>query len=50
MNNAYTTPGPLEASLKSAISPIEEIIAAARAGEMFVLVDHEDREKRGAIW
>ena len=49
MNNAYTTPGPLEASLKSAISPIEEIIAAARAGEMFVLVDHEDRENEGDL-
>ncbi len=31
------------------ISPIEDIIADARAGRMFVLVDHEDRENEGDL-
>ncbi|MBU2983596.1 3,4-dihydroxy-2-butanone-4-phosphate synthase [Lentibacter algarum] len=47
MSETYTTPGPLEASLSEAISSTEEIIAAARAGEMYILVDHEDRENEG---
>jgi 3,4-dihydroxy 2-butanone 4-phosphate synthase/GTP cyclohydrolase II len=46
---AFETPGPVEASLKDAISPIEDIIAEARAGRMFILVDHEDRENEGDL-
>ena len=46
---AFETPGPVEASLKGAISPIEEIIEAARLGRMFILVDHEDRENEGDL-
>ena len=46
---SFETPGPVEANLKGAISPIEDIIAAARAGEMFILVDHEDRENEGDL-
>ncbi len=46
---AYKKPGPVETGLKSAISPTEEIIAAARAGQMFILVDHEDRENEGDL-
>ncbi|RFP88818.1 3,4-dihydroxy-2-butanone-4-phosphate synthase [Rhodobacteraceae bacterium 63075] len=49
MSDTYAKPGPLEASLKDAISPTEEIIAAARAGEMYILVDHEDRENEGDL-
>ncbi|QGX99003.1 3,4-dihydroxy-2-butanone-4-phosphate synthase [Roseovarius faecimaris] len=43
----YETPGPVEDSLRDAISPTDEIIAEARAGRMFILVDHEDRENEG---
>ena len=43
---SFETPGPVEEQLASAISPIEEIIAACAAGEMYILVDHEDREMR----
>ncbi len=32
-----------------AISPIEEILADARNGRMFILVDHEDRENEGDL-
>ncbi len=32
-----------------ALSPIEEIIADARAGKMFILVDAEDRENEGDL-
>ncbi|MFT4149943.1 MAG: 3,4-dihydroxy-2-butanone-4-phosphate synthase [Paracoccaceae bacterium] len=32
-----------------AISSVEEIIADARAGKMFILVDHEDRENEGDL-
>ncbi|MFK7874291.1 MAG: 3,4-dihydroxy-2-butanone-4-phosphate synthase [Paracoccaceae bacterium] len=46
---AYETPGPVETSLTDAISPIEDIIEAARAGQMFILVDHEDRENEGDL-
>lgn len=45
----YKTPGPVEQSLSDAISPIEEIIADARAGKMYILVDHEDRENEGDL-
>ena len=33
--------------MRQAIAPIEEIIAEARAGRMYILVDHEDRENEG---
>lgn len=46
---SYATPGPVEAQLKDAISPIEEIIEAAKNGEMYILVDHEDRENEGDL-
>ncbi|MDQ2093244.1 3,4-dihydroxy-2-butanone-4-phosphate synthase [Rhodalgimonas zhirmunskyi] len=49
MSTAYETPGAVEASLREAISPIEEIIEAARRGEMYILVDHEDRENEGDL-
>ncbi len=45
----FETPGPVEAELSSAISPIEDIIEEARQGLMFVLVDHEDRENEGDL-
>ena len=46
---SFETPGPVEANLRDAISPIEEIIAEARKGRMFILVDHEDRENEGDL-
>ena len=46
---SYATPGPVEAQLRDAISPIEEIIDAARQGQMYILVDHEDRENEGDL-
>ncbi|WP_299281093.1 3,4-dihydroxy-2-butanone-4-phosphate synthase [uncultured Tateyamaria sp.] len=46
---SFETPGPVETDLASAIAPIEEIIEAARAGQMFILVDHEDRENEGDL-
>jgi 3,4-dihydroxy 2-butanone 4-phosphate synthase/GTP cyclohydrolase II len=45
----FEIPGPVEADLSHAISPTEEIIAEARAGRMFILVDHEDRENEGDL-
>ena len=45
----FKSPGPIEQSLSAAISPIEEIIADARAGKMYILVDHEDRENEGDL-
>ncbi len=45
----FQTPGPVESDLGHAISPTEEIIAEARAGRMFILVDHEDRENEGDL-
>ena len=45
----FETPGPVEANLRDAISPISEIIEDARAGRMFILVDHEDRENEGDL-
>jgi 3,4-dihydroxy 2-butanone 4-phosphate synthase/GTP cyclohydrolase II len=44
---SFETPGPVEAELADAISPIEDVIAACRNGEMYILVDHEDRENEG---
>ena len=46
---SFETPGPVEADLRAAISPIEEIIADARRGRMYILVDHEDRENEGDL-
>jgi 3,4-dihydroxy 2-butanone 4-phosphate synthase/GTP cyclohydrolase II len=46
---SFETPGPVEANLRDAISPIEDIIADARAGKMYILVDHEDRENEGDL-
>ncbi len=46
---SFETPGPTETALKAAISPIDDIIAAARLGQMFILVDHEDRENEGDL-
>ncbi|WP_299354125.1 3,4-dihydroxy-2-butanone-4-phosphate synthase [uncultured Shimia sp.] len=43
----FETPGPVEQSLRDAISPIEEIIEEARQGRIYILVDHEDRENEG---
>jgi 3,4-dihydroxy 2-butanone 4-phosphate synthase / GTP cyclohydrolase II len=36
-------------NMKQAISPTEEILNEARAGRMFILVDHEDRENEGDL-
>ena len=38
-----------ETEFSDAISSVEEIIADARAGRMFILVDHEDRENEGDL-
>jgi len=45
----FEKPGPVEADLSHAIAPTEEIIAEARKGRMFILVDHEDRENEGDL-
>lgn len=42
-------PKTLYADWHHCISPIEEIIEEARAGRMFILVDHEDRENEGDL-
>lgn len=45
-----TNPGRAEpGEFADVISSIEEIIADARAGRMFILVDHEDRENEGDL-
>ena len=46
-STTYETPGPVEAGLSNAIASAEEIIAEARAGRIYILVDHEDRENEG---
>lgn len=46
---SFETPGPVEANLRDAISPIEDIIEEARQGRMYILVDHEDRENEGDL-
>ena len=46
-STTYETPGPVEAGLTDAIATTEEIIAEARAGRIYILVDHEDRENEG---
>ncbi len=45
----FEKPGEVEQSLSAHIAPTEEIIADARAGRMFILVDHEDRENEGDL-
>lgn len=45
----FEAPGPVERDWKEFISPTEEIIADAKAGKMFILVDHEDRENEGDL-
>lgn len=45
----FETPGPVEADLRDAISPIEDVINDARNGRMYILVDHEDRENEGDL-
>lgn len=45
----FQTPGPVEADLGRAMSPTAELIKEARAGRMFILVDHEDRENEGDL-
>ena len=42
-------PDTVDSQMHAAISPVEEIIADARNGRMFVLVDHEDRENEGDL-
>ncbi|WP_333683032.1 3,4-dihydroxy-2-butanone-4-phosphate synthase [Pontibaca methylaminivorans] len=46
---SFETPGPVERDLHAMIASTEEIIAEARAGRMFILVDHEDRENEGDL-
>lgn len=46
---SFENPGKVEAGLRDAITPIEDIIAAAARGKMFILVDHEDRENEGDL-
>ncbi len=45
----FEKPGPVEGNWRDAISSVEEIIADARAGRVFILVDHEDRENEGDL-
>ena len=47
--SAFETPGPVEAELRDAISPIEDIIEDARQGRMYILVDHADRDNEGDL-
>ncbi len=49
MSTAYDTPGSIESALRDAITPIEEIIADAAQGKMYILVDQEDRENEGDL-
>lgn len=45
----YEQPGPVEGRLRDALATTEEIIAEARAGRMYILVDHEARENEGDL-
>lgn len=45
----FEQPGPVERDWSEFISPTEDIIADAKAGKMFILVDHEDRENEGDL-
>jgi len=49
MSDTFENPGPVEQDWSDAISSVEEIIADARNGRMFILVDHEDRENEGDL-
>ncbi|MCA1777042.1 MAG: 3,4-dihydroxy-2-butanone-4-phosphate synthase [Loktanella sp.] len=49
MSDMYETPGPVEQDWSDAISSIEDILADARNGKMYLLVDHEDRENEGDL-
>jgi 3,4-dihydroxy 2-butanone 4-phosphate synthase/GTP cyclohydrolase II len=49
MSDIYETPGPVEQDWSDAISSIEDILADARNGKMYLLVDHEDRENEGDL-
>jgi 3,4-dihydroxy 2-butanone 4-phosphate synthase/GTP cyclohydrolase II len=42
-------PKPLTVDFRDFLSPTEEIIAEARKGRMFILVDDEDRENEGDV-
>ena len=46
---AFEKRGPVEQELRQAIASTEDIIAEARAGRMYILVDHEDRENEGDL-
>lgn len=46
---SFEKPGPVEESWRDTISSIDDIIADARNGKMFILVDHEDRENEGDL-
>jgi 3,4-dihydroxy 2-butanone 4-phosphate synthase/GTP cyclohydrolase II len=46
---SFATPGTVEMNWRDAIAPTEEIIAAARSGQMFILIDHESRENEGDL-
>ena len=45
----FETPGAVERGLAEVSSPMEQSIADARNGRMFVLVDPEDRDKEGDL-
>jgi len=49
MSDTFENPDPVEQDWSDAISSVEEIIADARNGRMFILVDHEDRENEGDL-
>jgi 3,4-dihydroxy 2-butanone 4-phosphate synthase/GTP cyclohydrolase II len=50
LTEVASTPAPLSAdALHAAISPIEDIIEAARNGRPYILVDAEDRENEGDV-
>ncbi|SEM50940.1 3,4-dihydroxy 2-butanone 4-phosphate synthase / GTP cyclohydrolase II [Loktanella fryxellensis] len=49
MSQSFDTAGPVERDWSDAISPTDDIIADARNGRMFILVDHEDRENEGDL-
>ena len=46
---SFETPGPVEAALRDAISPIEDIIEDARQGRMYILLEHEESQNEGAL-
>ena len=45
----FDKPGIVEDNYREVISSIEEIIEDARNGQMFILIDHEDRENEGDL-